>query len=209
MCLWYTSAISSKPVHGSKWALHPGFSVPALAFPSPYPPQAPIVSWYCVDSNRPVLASKALVSGSAGPSIRPAGTFSSSTTSPQPPSLSASSSRAPQASFSYLATLQRFARAAGFSSRFAAQVGLAWRSSSRAFSRLGDLSLASGPGQHNLVRYFRIEAPVRPFRPPAWDLSAVLQFLNSSGFEPLHRVSSSFDKEGPVFSVLGHCQTGW
>ena len=157
----------------------------------------------------PVLASKALVSGSAGPSIRPAGTFSSSTTSPQPPSLLASSSRVPQASFSYLATLQRFARAAGFSSRFAAQVGLAWRSFSRAFSRLGDLCLASGPGQHDLVRSFWIEAPVRPLRPPAWDLSVVLQFLNSSGFAPLHRVSSSFDEEGPVFHVFGHCQTGW
>ena len=135
MCLWYTSALSPKPVHGSQWVLHPGLSVPSLDFPSPYPPQAPIVFRHCVDSDRPALASKALVSGSAGPSIHPAGTFSS-TTSPQPPSLSASSSRAPQASSSCLATLQQFARAAGFSSRFAAQVGLAWRSSSRAFSRL-------------------------------------------------------------------------
>ena len=132
-----------------------------------------------------------------------------STTSYQPPSLSSSSSRAPQASFSYLATLQRFARAAGFSSRFAAQVGLAWRSSSRAFFRLGDLCLTSGPGQHDLVRSFWIEALVWPFRPPSWDLSAVLQFLNSSGFAPLHRVSLSFGKEGPVFRGLGLCQTGW
>ena len=209
MCLWYTSALSPKPVHGSQWALHPGLSVLALVFPSPYPPQAPIVFRYCVDSDRPILASKALVCWSAGPSIRRAGNFSSSTTSYQPPSLSASSSRAPQASFSYLATLRRFARAAGFSSRFAAQVGLAWRSSSRAFSRLGDLCLTSGPGQHDLVRSFWIEAPARPFRPPAWDLSAVLQFFNSSNFAPLHRVSSSFDEEGPVFCGLGHCQTGW
>ena len=199
MCLWYTSALSPRPVHGSQWALHPGLSVPALAFPSPYPPQAPIVFWYCVDSGRPVSALQALVDGSAGPSIRPAGTFSSSTTSPQPPSLSALSSQAPQASFSYLATLQRFAGAAGFSSRFAALVGLAWRSSSRAFSRLCGLCLTSGPGQHDLVCSFWIEAPVRPFCPPAWVLSAVLQFLNSSGFAPLHRVSSSFDEEGPVF----------
>ena len=139
---------------GRKWALHPGLSVPALAFPSPYPPQAPIVFRCCVDSDHPVLASKALVSGSTGPSIRPAGTFCSSTMSYQPPSLSASSSWAPQASFSYLATLQRFARAAGFSSQFAAQIGLAWRSSSRAFSQLGDLCLTSGPGQRDLVRSF-------------------------------------------------------
>ena len=87
--------------------------------------------------------------------------------------------------------------------------GLAWCSSSRTFSRLGDLCLTSGPSQHDLVRSFWIEAPIRPFRPPTWDLSAVLQFLNSSGFAPLHRVSSSFDVEGPVFRVLGHCQMGW
>ena len=86
---------------------------------------------------------------------------------------------------------------------------MAWRSSSCAFSRLGDLFLTSGLGQHDLVRSFWIEAPVRPFLLPAWDLSAVLQFLNSSGFAPLHQVSSSFDEEGPVFHGLGHCQTGW
>ena len=80
---------------------------------------------------------------------------------------------------------------------------------SRLFSRLGDLCLTSGPGQHDLVRSFWIEAPVRPFRPPAWDLSAVLQFLNSSGFAPFHRVSSPFGEEGPVFHGLRHCQTGW
>ena len=104
MCLWYTSALSPKPVHVSQWALHLGLSVLSLDFPSSYPPQAPIVFRYCVDSDRPVFASKVLVSGSTGPSIRPASTFSSLTTSPQPPSLSASSSRAPQASFSCLAT---------------------------------------------------------------------------------------------------------
>ena len=41
----------------------------------------------------------------------------------------------------------------------------------------------------DLVRSFRIEAPIRPLRPPAWDLSAVLQFLNSLVFEPLHQAS--------------------
>ena len=73
------------------------------------------------------------------------------------------------------------------------------------FTRLGDLCLTSGPGQHDLVRSFWIEAPVRPFRPPAWDLSAVLQFLNSTSFSAFHRVSSSFGEEGPVFHGLGHC----
>ena len=109
----------------------PGLRVPSLGFDSTGPPQAPIVIQNCVDSDRPVLASEALVSGSAGPSNRPAGTIASSTRSPQPASLSASLSRAPQASSSCLATLQRFARAAGFSSRLAAQVGLARCSSSR------------------------------------------------------------------------------
>ena len=109
----------------------PGLRVPSLGFDSTGPPQASIVIRNCVDSDRPVLASKALVSGSAGPSNRPAGNVASSTRSPQPASLSASSSRAPQASSSCLATLQRFARAVGFSSRVAAQVGLARRSSSR------------------------------------------------------------------------------
>ena len=50
-------------------------------------------------------------------------------------------------------------------------------------------NMSSDPILHYLVRSFRIEARVRPLRPPAWDLSAVLQFLNSSVFEPLHRVS--------------------
>ena len=50
-------------------------------------------------------------------------------------------------------------------------------------------NMSSDPVLHDLVRSFRIEAPVQPLCPPAWDLSAVLQFLSSSVFEPLHRVS--------------------
>ena len=49
-------------------------------------------------------------------------------------------------------------------------------------------NMSSDPVLHRLVCSFRIEGPVRPLRPPAWDLSAVLQFLNSPVFEPLHRV---------------------
>ena len=84
----------------------PGLSVPSLNFDSTCPPQAPIISRNCVDSDRPVLASKALVSRSAGPSNRPASNFASLTGSPEPASLSSSSSRAPQASSACLATLQ-------------------------------------------------------------------------------------------------------
>ena len=94
----------------------PGFSIPSLDFDSTCPPPALIVFRNCVDSGRLVLASKALVFGSTGPSNRPAGYFASSTRSPQPASLSASSFRAPEASSSCLGTLQRFARATGFSS---------------------------------------------------------------------------------------------
>ena len=50
-------------------------------------------------------------------------------------------------------------------------------------------NMSSDPVLLDLVRSFRIEAPVRPLCPPAWDLSAVLRFLDSSVFEPLHRVS--------------------
>ena len=46
-----------------------GLSVHSLAFHSPCPPQAPIVFRNCVDSDHSVLASKALISGSAGPRV--------------------------------------------------------------------------------------------------------------------------------------------
>ena len=214
--------------------------------PYAFPPWAMIPQVLCKlqSSSGAVLASEALVSGSAGPSDRPAGNVASSSRSPQPTLLSSLSSRSPQASSSCLTTLQRFARAAGFSSRVVAQVALARRSSSRTnyqlnwsvycqwcrsvghsisrpslpkvadfllwLSRSRKLSvslvmgycsmlatvfrfklpnMSSDPVLHDLVRSFQIEAPIRPLRPLAWDLSAVLQFLNSSVFEPLHRAS--------------------
>ena len=49
--------------------------------------------------------------------------------------------------------------------------------------------MSLNPILHDLVRSFRIEAPVWPLCFPAWDLSVVLQFLNSYVFEPLHQVS--------------------
>ena len=45
--------------------------------------------------------------------------------------------------------------------------------------------LSSHPVLRDLLRSFRLEAPSRPFHPPAWDLAAVLTFLNSAVFEPL------------------------
>ena len=50
-------------------------------------------------------------------------------------------------------------------------------------------NISSDPVLHDLVHSFRIEAPVQLLLPPAWDLSTVLRFLNSSVFELLHRAS--------------------
>ena len=125
---------------------------------SPFSPQALSIFLYLVDSGRPVLASRLWF-----PDLLDLA-FTLSVPFPlRPRLLSHPCSQHRHRGLLRLRfhtwRLQRFARAAGFSSRFAAQVGLAWRSSSRAFSRLGDLCLASGPGQHDLVRSFRIEAP--------------------------------------------------
>ena len=42
---------------------------------------------------------------------------------------------------------------------------------------------------HDFLRSFKVEAPVRPVRPPSWDLDAVLCYLSSSTFEPLFSAS--------------------
>ena len=49
--------------------------------------------------------------------------------------------------------------------------------------------LSSHPVLRDLLRSFRLAAPCHPLRPPAWDLAAVLTYLNSAVFEPL-RVAS-------------------
>ena len=48
-------------------------------------------------------------------------------------------------------------------------------------------SLSSDPVLRELLRSFRLSSAERLLRPPAWDLSVVLRFLNSSAFEPLSR----------------------
>ena len=60
----------------------------------------------------------------------------------------------------------------------------------------------------DLLRSFRLAAPYRPLRPPAWDLAAVLTYLNSAVFEPL-RVASLRNLTKKVFisSCSGYCQT--
>ena len=49
--------------------------------------------------------------------------------------------------------------------------------------------LSSHPVLRDLLRSFRIAAPCRPLRPPAWDLAAVVTYLNSAVFDPLRLAS--------------------
>ena len=46
-------------------------------------------------------------------------------------------------------------------------------------------SLSSHPVLRDLLRSFCLESADRQLRPPAWDLSLVLRFLNTTPFEPL------------------------
>ena len=46
-------------------------------------------------------------------------------------------------------------------------------------------ALSNHPVLRDLLRSFRVSAPSYPMRPPSWDLSKVLRFLNSDAFEPL------------------------
>ena len=163
---------------------------------------------------------------------------------PAPASISSSLPGSPSAQASCLATLQRFTRAAGFSSAVAEQSSLARRPSSRALyqhrwsiyrswchdhghsvsrptlakvanflywlrftrglsvsslrgyrSALSAVfrfhlpSLSSDPVIQDLLRSFRLSSAERVMRPPAWDLSKVLQYLVTSAFEPLSRAS--------------------
>ena len=48
---------------------------------------------------------------------------------------------------------------------------------------------SSAPVLKDLIRSFKVEAPPCLVRPPAWDLTVVLLFLNSSTFEPLPHCS--------------------
>ena len=49
-------------------------------------------------------------------------------------------------------------------------------------------SLSSHPVLRDLLRSFALESAPRHLRPPAWDLTLVLRFLNTSSFEPLTEV---------------------
>ena len=45
--------------------------------------------------------------------------------------------------------------------------------------------ISASPVLHDLLRSFKVEVPVRPVRPPTWELEVVLRYLRSSSFEPL------------------------
>ena len=95
------------------------------------PGEAACFSGYLSDVSTSVLAPEAMVSRAPGLG---SGSSSGVTKSPRPSvstPVGSASSRSPQASTSYLETLQRFTHAAGFSSVVASQVGLACQASSR------------------------------------------------------------------------------
>ena len=66
---------------------------------------------------------------------------------------------------------------------------MGYRSMLSAVFRIQLPELSSHPVLRDLLRSFRLAAPCRPLRPPAWYLAAVLTYLNSAVFEPL-RVAS-------------------
>ena len=49
-------------------------------------------------------------------------------------------------------------------------------------------SLSSHPVLRDFLHSFVLESAPRQLRPPAWDLTLVLRFLNTSSFEPLAEV---------------------
>ena len=64
-----------------------------------------------------------------------------------------------------------------------------YRSALSAVFRFHLPSLSSDPVLRDLLRPFRLSSAERVMRPPAWDLSKVLQYLVTSAFEPLSRAS--------------------
>ena len=93
--------------------------------------EAPVVLW-SPDNHSSVLASTSLVSGPPGSGCRQSGGSASVERPLAPASLPSSSSGDVRAVASCLETIQRFARARGFSKHVAKQSALARRASSRA-----------------------------------------------------------------------------
>ena len=94
--------------------------------------EALLIFWGPHDSHCSILAPETVVSGPAGSGGGRSNQSAKVSRSPQPTTLSLSSSRDRQAVPSCLETIQQFARSQGFSSRVAKQLGFARHSSSRA-----------------------------------------------------------------------------
>ena len=94
--------------------------------------EAPVVLWSPSNHHSSVLASTALVSGPSGSGCGWSGGSASIKRSPTAATLPSSSSGSVRAVSSYLETIQRFARARGFSKHITKQSALARRASSRA-----------------------------------------------------------------------------
>ena len=94
--------------------------------------EAPVVIWSPPDHHSSLLASTALVPGPSGSGFGWSGGSASIVRSSSTAALSSSSSGSVRAVASCLETIQRFARARGFSKHVAKQSALASRSSSRA-----------------------------------------------------------------------------
>ena len=218
----------------------PGLRVPSGGHHSASPREAPSLQGDGVHRCGSALDPAPLV---LRPAPALAGPSSNSAGSSRPPALASVSSSlpgSPSAQASCLETLQRFARAAGFSSAVAEQSSLARHPSSRAvyqvrwsvyrswcrehwhsisrptLAKVADFlywlqftrglgvsslcgyrsvlsavfrfhlpSLSSDLVIRDLLRSFRLFSGERVLRPPAWDLSRVLQYLISPVFEPL------------------------
>ena len=206
--------------------------------------QAPCVLGDGAHARGSTLGSASVVCGSPPAVAGPSCSSAFQARPPAPASISTSLPGSPSAQASCLETLQRFTRAAGFSSAVAVQSSLARRPSSRALyqhqwsvyrswcrdqghsvsrptlAKIADFlywlrftkglsvsslrgyrsalsvvfrfhlpSLSSDPVLRDLLRSFRLSSAERVMRPPAWDLSKVLQYLVTSAFEPLFHAS--------------------
>ena len=58
----------------------------------------------------------------------------------------------------------------------------------------------------DLIRYFKLERPLRPVSPPAWDLVKVLSFLHGFTFEPLSSHPLRVVTMKTFSAFFGYCQ---
>ena len=67
--------------------------------------------------------------------------------------------------------------------------------------------ISSSSVLRDLIRSFKVEAPVRSIGPPSWDLDLVLRFLSSSAFEPLTSSSLRDLTKKVLFIILRNLDT--